>query len=205
MLPNDVFKRPGRHHAYEADLASVAKLRSALDVLEALGLPEPLAAAMRCTTEEILEGFGASDAHSHGTIGDDFGLASYGPMLERAGLTVLWGGRLFSERDPRVEPISMFWADRRPYLPAHLAPAAEILECLGELRAPPEHAWQTLFDEMFDEDEEADRPPEERTPTLIARWRREYVTELDVLERHVREIAARGGSIVTWEDERGWL
>lgn len=204
MRPNDIFKRPGPHRAHEVNLEKVTKLRRALDALESLGVGEPLAELVGAPADEALEHSLFEGIQYHCVVGDNFGLAVYGPMLSRAGLQIVWGEPLFRERDPRKEPISMFWADRRPYLPQHVARAADILSSLDELRDPPAEAWQTLLEELAD-DEDDDLPAEERPQALVATWRRDYLAELAAFSEHIVELARRDASVMTWEDEQGWL
>lgn len=206
LVPNDVFKRPGPHHAFEVDRDMLEQLRAALDPLEELGLAEPLAAVMRRPLEEILDGSVFWDIGYHCTLGEDFGLKTYGPMLRHAGLRIHWGEPFFRQRDDRVDAISPFWAEHQPYLPQRVATAAEVLPSLDPLRNPGPDAWTTLHDEMVDDDvPEEDLPPEERPSALIERWRVEYLAELDRFAAAVAEVASRNGSIITWENEQGWL
>jgi hypothetical protein len=201
VVPNDIFKRPGPHRACAADLDRLAKLRAALDALEAYGVAEPLAALTGASVDQILDG-ALFDVGAECGVGESFGLATYGPMLDRAGLPLIWGETVFRPRNSLVEPISMFWADRAPYLPQHVAPASEILARLGSLRDPPERAWTQLRKELA----EQDRGDATETPAaLIARWRLEYIAELDRFCARIAELAEQGASVVTWEDEQGWL
>jgi hypothetical protein len=196
-LPNDVFKRPGPHHAYELDVALCTELRGALDALELFGMAEPMVKlAPQLTVDDVLAGRGLFDIVHTCVVGEDFGLRHYGPMWSRAGLSVTWGEPLYNERNPYQEAVSPFWAEHRPYLPYRVATAAQILDELGELRNPPRRAWTTLAKEMAEEDGDE---------ALIATWREACVAELDAFAARLGELATRGASVVTWESEQGWL
>lgn len=207
VVPNDFFKRPGPHHAFEVDLELLAGLRAALDPLEQLGYPDPLAGVLGCSPKRVLEPGGLYGIEYRCVLGDDFGLSTYGPMLDRAGLATTFGGLLFPQRDATRDPISPFWLENHPWLPHQIAPAAVILEAIPGLLDPPERAWVTLFDEMIDPDPEPghETPEHERPDRLIARWRTEYRAEVEAFAARLREIAARGGSVTTWFSEQGWL
>jgi hypothetical protein len=195
-LPNDIFKRPGPHHAYELDAARWAPLRDALDALEQFGLAEPFVKLLpQYTVDDVLGGRAFYDVISACVAGDDFGLHDYGPMWSRAGLDVMWGELLYRQRNPREEPISPFWAEHRPYLPYRVATAAEIADDLGKLRSPPKRAWKLLARELGDDGDAA----------LIETWRFKAIAELDAFASRLGELAARGASVVTWESEQGWL
>jgi hypothetical protein len=195
-LPNDIFKRPGPHHAYELDAARCSELRGALDALELFGMAEPFVKLLpQYTADDVLAGRAFHDVVSACIAGDDFGLRDYGPMWSRAGLDVTWGELLYPQRNAREEPISPFWADHRPYLPYRVAPASELVDALGELRNPPKRAWKLLARELGDDGDAA----------LIEAWRPNARAELDAFASRLGELAARGASVVTWESEQGWL
>ncbi len=221
MLPNDVFKRPGPHHAFEVDPVKHAQLCAAIAPLEELGDPGPLAALLGRTPDQLRDSWSVSESYSYCLVGEDFGLRRYGPMFERMQLQTVFGERLVPERDARVDPISHVWLELMPYFPQAVAPASEIFVELS-LIAPPEAAWGLLLAEMPDddyplqEDDEDDAAFERRVDTraavhevearqLIERWRVESCLEVDAFVANLRVLGDRDALVATWSDDQGWL
>jgi hypothetical protein len=223
MLPNDIFKRPGPHHAYEVDPARLAQLRAAADVFEQLGDAGSLAAVTGYTVEE-LHGYSLSEIYRCCLADEDFGLRDYGPMWNRMELQTEFGELLIPRRDARIDPVSHVWLEASPWLPQRVAPASEIYVDL-ELAEPPAAAWTALFQSMersiydhdlIQDDDESDeafdariaaRMPElEREDrAMVERWRQDCRAELEMFRSKLRELGDRDALVCTWHDEQGWL
>ena len=142
VLPNDVFKRPGPHHAHEVDRARLTQLRAAFEELQLLGDAGTLAALLDQQPELLLrEAYRLSMAYTYCLIDADFGLRYYGPMFSRMGIATALGDPLIQQHDARVEPVSHVWFELSPYLPQRVAPAKDIYrELERELsHHPPPH------------------------------------------------------------------
>jgi hypothetical protein len=211
-LPNDVFKRPGPHHALEVDWERVLAVRAAVAPLRRYGIAEPLAGLLELHVDELLGKRGFPELAYLCSTGDlgDFGLASYGPFLERAGLDLTFGESLIPHLAPD-EAVSIFWAERSPYIPQFVAKARDVLARLPALRTIPVAAQKRVYAELTERADDADEPDERhaeqerQAPLLISAWLREYPKELDAFESAVRQIAERDGWVMTWASEQGWL
>lgn len=206
MLPNDVFKRPGPHHAHEVERAKRDTLCEALGLLEEVGLAEPLAEVLAQPVEAVLDGRVFHDLAYQCVAEPDFGLATYGPMLIHAGLPIVVGEALFPQKDPTVEPISPWWAEHRPYLPGRLASAAELLDASEVLVKPSAVAWARLREALVDpEVPESELDPAERPDALITSWREACAVEVATYRSRLSELTKRGAWVATWTSEEGWL
>lgn len=221
MLPNDVFKRPGPHHAYEVDPDALARLRTAIAPLEELGDSGPLAALLG----REIDTYAVHDAYHYCLVDEDFGLDLYGPMFDRMGLSTMFGELLIPRRDPQITPISHVWLELSPWLPQRVAPASEIYVDLA-LLDPPAMAWlQLLLGEMaydldrhdlFQGHDESDAAFDVRLDAwiedsnaanhaLVERWKVDCRPEVEMFRSKLREIGDRGGLVATWHSEQGWL
>lgn len=204
MRPNDIFKRPGPHHAVEADLERLAQLRTALAVLEDHGSVEPLTEFLsgRSPLEEpaLLSDLGWEVASSN-----DFGLRDYGSMFFHAGLQTISGDLLYPQRDARRDAISHVWFELDPHIHQRVAPASAVLTTLDALRNPPSGAWERLRKELRPDGDDCGETDEAGDREMVEQWRRDCRAELDSYGDRLTEIAGRGGAVVLWESEQGWL
>ncbi len=222
MIPNDLFKRPGPHHAYEVDPAKHRELRAAIAPLEELGDATRLATLLGRTPAEVSSSWVVSSAYSHCLIGEDFGLSDYGPMFERVGLTVSFGTALIPTRDPKVAPISHVWCELRPHFPQCLAPASQVLTKIHSLVAPPATLWSQIVleipddEELFQDDDEDDIAFDKRLAAravvhqdqaraIVAKWRVDSRAEVSAFVAKLEELAARDCEVYTWSNDQGWL
>lgn len=199
LLPNDVFKRPGPHHAYEADLARVDAMRAALEVLQVRGDAAPMAALLGYAPDEILGDPSCLYSLGGTCVADDardIGMRNYGPLLSLAGAAVVTGQPLLPYVNPTVTPVSMFWADHAPYVPEMVAPARELLGLVPAWREIPDEDWAYVRQELAAGAQPAD---------LLERWRRAYLAEVDDFARALSPIADREGHVILWLEAEGWL